>query len=109
MLFLANGFGATVGRSENKATSVVSGVFGMAFVVRENPSAGRSNFPHLGLLGRHHAACSMRSLAAQPRIRSPTRRQRCARREGRRHAVQWKAGGGGDAQPNDHAQQRHIA
>ena len=48
MLFLANGFGATVGRSENKATSVVSGVFGMAFVVRENPSAGRSNFPHLG-------------------------------------------------------------
>jgi hypothetical protein len=38
VLFLANGFGATVGRSENKATSVVSGVFGMAFVVREKPS-----------------------------------------------------------------------
>ena len=121
VLFLDTGFGVTAGKSENKATSAATGVFGMgkpparwvlSTRLRTQWGAGRSR--KLAQFGssseRRHAAGSMRGLAAQPRVRSPTRRQLCARREGRRSAVQWKAGCGGDAQPNDHALYRwHIA
>ena len=120
VLFLDSGFGVAVRTSESKATSAATGVFGMAegrLLLREGRGAyqKKRNFklPKLGLAASslcEHAARSMRRLAAQPRVRSTARCQLCDRREGRRRAVHWKAGGGGDAQPpNDHAQQRHIA
>ena len=121
VLFLDSGFGVAVRTSESKATSAATGVFGMAerpappsrtqSSQKEREKLQTSQF---GLAAsvpcESNAPCSMRRLAAQPRVRSTARCQLCDRREGRRRAVHWKAGGGGDAQPpNDHAQQRHIA
>ena len=127
--FLDTGFGVTAGKSENKATSAATGALGMGkppctvgALDTAAQTVGWRLAAKLAQIGspraaepaqrakRRHAAGSMRGLAAQPRVRSPTRRQLCARREQRRSAVQWKAGCGGDAQPNDHALYRwHIA
>ena len=125
VLFLDTGFGVTAGKSENRATSAATGALGMGKppctvgaldTAAQTVGWAQGRIAQTGHVRkpraqqqrpaqseRRHAAGSMRGLAGQPRVRSPTCRQLCARREGRRSALQWKAGCGGDAQPNDRA------